>query len=311
MPEVTSTGGAGGEEEGPCAQEDPACTMVDSDCVALVDNRDEEVFALRMVQTIVARPNAFKSDTTEGKLVNDAFGFNLPECRLNNGGTINLIVEIDTANGQGRAGVAKPVDDPRDGYSFVDEVVDAGGADFQVSPVLFQGSLNDEGILEEAQLNSITLPLYLNQSATDFILVPLRAGRLYDVQLSTDQNCIGAYNAFGLDPNNLCLPDEENGVYEFLSGGKAEGYVLLEEAEQVVINAFGGFVNETLCARFANDAGNFLTGSDPKRCRRNQDGEILYPGDWCAATNSPATPECNDAVSFSFLFAAAAVKLND
>jgi len=306
MPSVTSAGGAGGEEIGPCAQTDPACTMVDSDCVALVDNRDKDVFAMRLSQVVVALPDAFKSDTTEGLLVNDAFGINLSECRLNGGGTINLIVEIDRTSNQGRAGVAKYVADPRDGYDFVNEMIQG----FTVEPVLFDGSLDAEGNFEAA-LGAITLPLYVNQDGSDVILVPMREGRLYDVKLSEDQNCIGSYNAFGLDPNNGCFPDENDGIYAFLNGGKAEGYVTLEDAESVVINAFNGFVNETLCARLATGMGNFIEGDDPKRCRRNANGDILFPGDWCAATNAPWTPGCADAVRFSFQFAGSAVKVNN
>ncbi len=306
MPSVTSAGGAGGAEDGPCAQTDPVCTAVDSDCVAIVDNRGKDVFAMRLSQVVVALPDAFKSDTTEGLLVNDAFGLNLPECRLNGGGTINMIVEIDRSSQQGRAGVAKYVSDPHDGYDFVNENIQG----FPVQPVLFDATLGDDGSFE-AELGAITLPLYVNQDGSDVILVPLREGRLYEVQLSDDQNCIGSYNAFGLDPNNGCYPDENDGVYAFLNGGKAEGFVTLEDAESVVINAFNGFLNETLCARLANGMGNFIEGSNPKRCRRNNNGEILFPGDWCAATNAPWTPGCADAVRFSFQFAASGVQVNN
>jgi len=40
-------------------------------------------------------------------------------------------------------------------------------------------------------------------------------------------------------------------------------------------------------------------------------GDILYKGDWCSTTNSPATTDCHDAVSLAATFAASSVKINN
>ena len=44
-------------------------------------------------------------------------------------------------------------------------------------------------------------------------------------------------------------------------------------------------------------------------CKTGPSG-ILFPGDWCAATNGPATATCHDAVQLVASFAASGVKIN-
>jgi hypothetical protein len=42
-------------------------------------------------------------------------------------------------------------------------------------------------------------------------------------------------------------------------------------------------------------------------CKKGPNGEILFPGDWCAAQNQPATASCHDAVQLSASFTASGV----
>lgn len=51
-------------------------------------------------------------------------------------------------------------------------------------------------------------------------------------------------------------------------------------------------------------------GSPIERCVRDSMGQILLHGDWCSATDAPATSDCYDAFRISALFAASAVKIN-
>src|SRR5262249_39180808 len=151
-----------------------------------------------------------------------------------------------------------------------------------------------------------TLPLYLDQAGDQFVLVPLREGHLYDAKMSADQNCVGSFNEYGLDPDSGCLPNLGRDLHSFVNGGKIEGYILLEEADDLIITAFG--LNRSLCVLLAQEP-QFSDGGSPQRCDR-VNGVIQFPGDWCAATNSGADPQCHDAVYFGASFAASAAKIN-
>ncbi len=303
---TTGVGGSGGALP-PCALTKPVCTAVKSDCVALVDNSTLDEFALRIAQISFFKPDAFT-----GVLEKSAFltsvTMNLKDCNLKGSGTFSWLVALDLPKGEFTLGASKPPADPHDGYSFVNETVMQNGAPYQITPTKGTISLAPDGTINPQVIDSILLPAYLDAAATQLLLVPLHKARLYDTKLSPDHNCVGSYNAFGLKPENGCLPNVPQNIYSFVDGGRFDGYILLEEADQIIIEPFG--LNRSLCVLLSNNASVFGDGASPAKCKRDQNGKIKFGGDWCSATNAGADASCYDAAQFDVGFAASGVKLN-
>lgn len=121
--------------------------------------------------------------------------------------------------------------------------------------------------------------------------------------LSANQNCIGHYNAAGLDPDAICIGDASHPT--FLAGGAVEGLVILEEADSVIVAA----LQQSLCTLLTGDASTYGTkgGDGITRCKRDANGVIIYQGDTC----SMAGQSCKDAVTVDGAFAASAVKITN
>ncbi len=307
---MTSTGGGGtgGEEPPPpCHPDAPICNQVDSECLALEDNSDKDVFGLRVQSLDIWKPDAFATDP-EYTAIMQSLTLDLPECYLQGGGTINWILQLDTTTGTGMLGASNPGADPFDGYTFVDEIVEfEPGVQFNVAPAFLSAAIDGEGNIDTSVIESIVIPIYLDQGASIFILMPVHKARIYDAKISADRNCIGRHNGDGLNPADGCLPDFVNGPKAFIHAAKLDGYILLEEADDVIVEIFG--LNRSLCVILSQDPGEYSDGGDPQHCLLLA-GEIKFPGDWCSATNSGATPACHDAVYFGTAFAASGVKIN-
>jgi hypothetical protein len=175
-----------------------------------------------------------------------------------------------------------------------------------VAPAIASITISPEGVVTSSDVDNLTMPLYLDQAGTSFVLVPLRQGHLFETTLSPDRQCVGSFDGWGLDPAAGCLPNLGEGIHSFVNGGKLEGYILLEEADDIIVTAFN--LNRSLCVLLAQEP-RFSDGGTPQRCDR-VNGVIQFPGDWCAATNAGADPQCHDAVYFGASFAASAVKIN-
>ncbi|RLB63746.1 MAG: hypothetical protein DRI90_06170 [Deltaproteobacteria bacterium] len=306
---VTTTGGGGSGGELPplCHPDAPICNQVESDCLALEDNSEKDVYGLRIQSLDIWKPDAFATDP-EYTAVMQSLTMNLPECYLQGGGTINWILELDTTTDTAKFGASKPIEDLSDGYTFVDEIVEfEPGIQFNVAPAFLSATVDDQGTIAASVAESIVMPIYLDQAATMFILLPIRKARIYDATISADRNCIGTHNAEGLILQDGCLPDFTNGPKAFLHDAKFDGYILLEEADDVIVEIFG--LNRSLCVILAQDSAEYSDMGDPEHCNL-LDGKIKFPGDWCSTTNSGATPSCHDAVYLGSALAASGVKIN-
>jgi hypothetical protein len=103
------------------------------------------------------------------------------------------------------------------------------------------------------------------------------------------------------------LPDVNAGISSFTIGGKIDGFIDLEEADNIIITSFG--LNRSLCVLLSNSAGTYGDGGNPAKCKRDGNGQIKFNGDWCAATNLPADATCYSAVAFFAGFAGSGVEL--
>lgn len=301
---TTTTTGTGGM--GPCALSDPSCLLFGSKCVALHDNAGLDNFALRLAQVQFFKPSAFAGGFEQSYILS-AFNPNMPQCRLNGSGASSWIVQVDKTAQTITVGGAKPVANPVDGYQFVNEVINQGGQDFNVAPVSIPYSDMGNGLLKTDIIPYVVVPAYLDTAGSSVLLLPIHDLVFSEVSVSPDQNCIGSYNEFGLDPAKGCEQETTANEFNFVNGAKADGLVILEEADKVIVSLLG--ISRSLCVILSENPDLFGDGGNPTRCKRIG-GKIVFPGDWCDAENGPASPQCADAVRVSAGVAASGIKLN-
>ncbi len=146
------------------------------------------------------------------------------------------------------------------------------------------------------------MPIFLDEGATSLVPLLLRSLTL-SATLSSDHDCIGTHTKPA--PNNGCFPDGAHPL--FTNAGQMDAHLLLEEADAVDVTT----LSQSLCVLLSGDPGQYGDGGSPiERCARDSMGQILLHGDWCSATDAPATSDCYDALRISALFAASAVKIN-
>jgi hypothetical protein len=268
-----------------------ACTDVQSECLALVDNSASAKPGLRIMHLDVLKPaalsNQFVLDLIRGGVL-----LNKTECYLDGKGTFTWLLEFDTAGGQLRTGGAPP-STPEEGYCFLSGELGGQTVDPIVVPVTIDG-----GSFEFTEGADVVVPIYLDEAGSSYVLLPLKKARIYDATISDDMNCIGKHNTAGLKTVDQCFSTLDNPA--FISGGKLDGFITLEDADSVVIKELGA----TLCTILAGDDD----GADPAKCIRDGAGAIAFKGDWCSTTDTAGG--CEDAVALGAEFAASAVKIN-
>lgn len=282
-----------------------ACVSADPTCVAIVDNKDARQFGLRMSQILISKPATLGPAKFVGKTVASGVAWKRPDCYLTGdaeGGTFSWIAHFDLDTNTVCTGGAKPPAKPEDGYSFVNEMLMQGGQTFDIKPIKFSSDLSQGKFsVAVADAQDIIVPIYTAEG--DPILLPLRKARITEGQLSSNNNCVGSFNAAGLDPFNNCGPYPEENQFSFINGGKLEGYITLEDADNIVVD----LANASLCALLTENGDG---GTPIEKCKRDAMGNVDFKGDWCDATNAAATDTCSDAVQLAAEFAASAVKIN-
>ena len=274
-----------------------SCKAVDKECAGLVDNKGQTKFGLRMAELSISKPPALAAGLVAG-IVSSAVTPLNAGCNLNGSATFNWLLQFDTAAGTLKTGGAKPVSDANNGYDFVNEMV--GGK--QIEPITFDGVKPDaSGAFSVTAGKDLLVPIYLDATASQVVILPLKSAALSAATLSASQNCIGSYNAANLDPTNSCLPDAQNKA--FLTGAQLDGYVTLEDADSVVIAS----LSQSLCVVLSQDAATYGEKVNGVTVCKRTGGTINYQGDTC----STAGGTCKDSVSLSAKFAASSVKINN
>ena len=296
----SNTNGGGNSGGAACAVSAAGCKTEISDCVSLVDNKDLKTFGLRISQLTLTKPAALASGVMS-TVLNNAIASNYAACTLGSlsdsiygtgTGTFSWLLEFDTAKGTLKTGGAKPVADPTTGYCFVN--------DSKIKPFSAKSPIAADGKFAIVDGQDLTVPIYLDAAAKNVVLLPLHKARLFNGTISADKNCIGKYNADGLQPDNTCKPDPDAKIYTFVTGASLEGYMTLEESDGVEIESLGG---QSLCVLLTGQSDN----GKPAKCPREA-GKLTVAGDFCSATNSAGG--CNDAVQLSASFAASGVTIN-
>jgi hypothetical protein len=275
-----------------------SCKAADKECIGLVDNAGQTKFGLRMSELDVTKPAALTTGIVAG-IVGGAVAPSNASCNLNGSATFNWLIQFDTTASTVKTGGAKPVTDPSAGYDFVDDMVNGK----HLQPVTFSGVKPDaSGNFSITAGQDLLVPIYLDAAGTNVVILPLKNARLSMGTLSASQNCIGKYNAAGLDPLAGCLPDAQNKA--FIAGAKLDGLITLEDADTVVIDT----LHQTLCVLLSQDASTYgeKDSTGLTVCKRTG-GMINFQGDTC----SMAGQTCTDSVALAADFAANSVKINN
>lgn len=289
----TSTGGSTGGTGPVCEPSCDANAGVKSDCVAIVDNAGASTYGLRMVQLTLEKPTALASPVV-ASLIESGVTMNLKDCNLSGEGTFSWLLQFDTATGMLKTGGAEPASDPTAGYCFVNK--DLGG--IPVKPLEVAAKPDASGKFNVDMGGDVVVPIFLGDTSS-FVLLPLKAAKLLNGTVSSDQNCIGKYNADKLDPADSCEPSGD--VTRYTDGATLDAHITLEDADSVIISSLG----QSLCVLLTTDPGD---GGTPKKCSRDMNGAIVAKGDWCSTDDMAGS--CQDAYKLGAQFAAAAVKIN-
>jgi hypothetical protein len=282
----------------PCTPTSPSCGAGASQCLATAHAHGGPTFGMRMAHLTLTAPQAFTQGVVKS-VFDSSMAPQAPACNLLGSATFNWLLRFDAIAGTITTGAAKPVQDPAAGYSFLNETLQLNGGAFPIAPVTLSGAL-DASCGVSSTAGDVWLPFFQDLASNTFTIIPLRALRFSDTHLTPDHDCIGAFNAAGLDPANSCAPDTQHQA--FIDGGNLAAFISLEAADTVFVPPLG----ESLCVLLAG-AGIYGNGG---KCTRDSNNQIVFQGDWCAATNQPATPGCADALRFAGSFAASGTTIN-
>lgn len=285
-----------------CTPSAAACGTATSACIATADADGAASFGLRMAQITLSKPAALTHGVVKS-VFQSAVGQGLQQCNLDGSATFNWLLAFDTAAGTLTTGGAKPVNDPFGGYSFVDETITLGGGSFAVAPLTVAAPVAAACGLTSAA-GDVLMPFYGNTDGNMLTIFPLRALRFVATQISPDHNCIGSFNAGALQPESGCAADEAHPA--FVDGGQFESFITLEDADAVPVPT----LNQSMCVLLSDNASAWGTGGSGATCKRDANGAILFQGDWCSATNQPATAGCADALRFAGSFAASGTTIH-
>jgi hypothetical protein len=289
----TGTGGSAG-----CALK-ASCTAADHACVGLVSNMGKSTFGLRMTDLEITAPPALASGLVAG-LVGSAVELSLPACNQSGTGSFSWLLQFNTTAGTLTTGGAKPPASPTDGYSFDMETI-SGTA---IAPVTIQNVMpSSTGAFTTGAGQDINVPIFISTAS---VVLPIKAAVLTGT-LSSNNDCIGSYNAAGLQTSNSCSPSTTPPIPGFLTGGTLAGYITLADADGIQISTLGG----SLCALLAGGipVNQYTTTTAAGIvCAKGDGGGYLFQGDWCSTTN--AAGGCADAMQLTANYAAGSVTIN-
>lgn len=303
----STTGTTGGQES--CAPGD-GCPTAKTDCVGLVDNSGQSTYSLRISHLTIAKPEVLSDVVVKG-LLDGGVSINLPQCMSESGfnlfpagatslGTFSWILQFDTATNKLTTGGAYPENDPTAGYCFVNKNIQG----FDIKPLVVDAPVDANGNFSITTPQDVVVPVYSDIMQSSVILLPLQKVSIHDATLTSDHNCIGTFND-ALDPNNNCLPDSQ--TPPFIDKASIDGFASLEDADKVAVDQLGG---KSLCIILSGDnACTQYCDATKKKCARDANNQIVFKGDWCAATNAAATDTCHDAVHLQGTFAASSVAM--
>ena len=284
-----------------CTPKDLGCNPGKSVCAAVEVVDGAPSFALKMAQVNFTHPAALATGIGKGILKNWT-GPKPPICHVPNF-LLAWILQFDLAAGTFTTGGAIEGAGQAPGFQLINGVI--GGGTTAIQPVTVPLALGAGCDLDVA-VGDVNVPVQFDSVNPNSIYLPFRHLRFKGGKVSPDHNCIGVYNEALLEPANNCGPTAT--VSAYTDGAELEAMIPLEEADLAIISPLQG----SLCVFLSQNEATYGTQEGQyKLCKRDASGKILFQGDWCAATDQPATASCSDAVRVHATFAASGVRMAD
>jgi hypothetical protein len=264
-----------------------------STCLPIGDNTGKSVLDLRFRRLNIATPAALSSPFIQNTVVNSGIELAEKSCAESGRGLFTWIMRVDKGAGTVVSGGAPPSNDPLGkGFCFAD--FDLNNGRTKVAPTTFKIEMKGN-TFDTIDRQNVNIPIFLSDQLASAIVLPIRDARIEKVTLSSDGNCVGAFNAAALDP--VCTEDRDL-CPKWTTAGSLGGFITLEEADTVTIQDLN---NKSLCAFLASDPG--------LSCARDPNGTLRYKGDFCSTDHQAGS--CQDSVWLAATFAASAAKIFD
>lgn len=272
-----------------CVIDEARCGST-STCLPLGDNKGKPIVDLRIRRLNIAAPEALAQPLLQNAVVNTGIDLAENTCGEKGNGLFTWLIRVDTQENTLLTGGAPPSNDAI-GKGFCFARFDLGGT--KIEPISAKIERTGD-TLRTAEPLDVNIPIFLTESLSSAIILPITGARVEGVKLTDDGNCIGKFNAAALD--NTCEEDRTT-CQKWTTAGALGGYITLEQADAVKIATLG---NKSLCAFLASEGTS---------CARDGAGKIVFKGDYCSTDNSPGS--CGDSVWLAATFAASAVKIFD
>ncbi len=192
------------------------------------------------------------------------------------------------------------------GYCFVKATIDG----LPVGPVTVTMTRAADGSWTSAKMPKLYVPVYINRSPSNVVVLPLSQSTMTGVTLSSDGNCIGSYNPSGVTSAQstvadgtavvTCQDQDYASCQRWHTAGSLGGYVTLKEADQINIQV----LSKSLCVLLT---GGTATTNGGRNCATDSSGNIVAKGDFCSTTDSAGG--CADSDWLAATIAASAAKI--
>lgn len=291
------------------------CVYSSSPCLSIGDNEGSDTMNLRMTQLNITYPEALKNHFLQDTVINKAMRLAYDEsCNYAGDGRFSWLFSWDKNTKKMKTGGGPPIDGEegaKKGTCFVNFTETASGK--EVAPYELDLDIADDGTFSASGIN-VTVPIFLDPAGESVVLLPLREVNVAtlpgkaivgnDGKGTSSGNCLGTYRK-DLDPKNACIPEDE--ITYFDNGASLEGFITVEEAEEVWVRD----MQTSLCALLAKFDAEFVDTDEKreKHCKRDGNGQIVLRGDWDSATNKGVEAGTGDAFQLKAQFAATAVKI--
>lgn len=263
-----------------------------STCLPLADNKGKDVLDFRIRRLNVAAPAALAASFIQNTVVTANIDFNEPTCGELGKGLFTWLMRVDKRSGTFITGGAPPLPGAfKNGFCFAR--FDASGIPIDPITLKFEET---GGKLKTTEKKKVNIPIFLSESLSSAIVLPITDVTVEGVAISEDGNCIGSFNPVAL--SSSCA-DDPTTCSKWNTSGALGGFITLEEADAVWVQD----LNRSLCVVLSREQPN----AEGKCVRAG--GQITFKGDYCSKDRTAGS--CQDAVWMAATFAASAVKIVD
>jgi hypothetical protein len=271
----------------------------------MADNTGKSTSDLRLRKLNVTAPPRLALAFVQTTVIDQGVNLN-SLCGEGGDGSFSWLLRFDTNAGTLVTGGAPPTADPLNtGYCFVHGTI----AGLQVEPATIRVTKAADGTWSSDPIDRLNVPIYVQGSLSNVVVLPLSKTTLRGVTLSDSGNCVGAYNPAGVTSPNamgVCIDQDDKSCQRWHTAGSLGGYITLKDAEGVNVQ----LLHQTLCVVLTGGTATINNGAN---CATDANGDIVAAGDYCSQTDSAAVEggSCHDAFWLSATFAASAALITD